>query len=497
MPFIVHSLGNLAYGVWALLMSLTGYMGLLEVGVMSATARYVNYHLERNEPEEVSYVVNTSLVFYLSIGVVLLIVSGMIGISFDRLFPKISVEFYREAQIILPILAVNIVFGLVAGTFRQVLVSKDRFDLQNLADLLILGIRSGGVYLALSSGYGISSLAVIHVCANMLGCFFLFALICWKGPQVNYGPKYFKFKSLRLLINFGIFAFIGDTGDQFIYYTAFLVIGILIGGEAVAFYNIGFVLIDYGRKLIGQATRVFLPDILKLGSVGMQGELRWLLVKMTRVSMFFGVPILVGFITLGDEFIRLWMGAEYSVSARVLLVLSIAQFGALSSNGFMSVLLATGNVKARAFIRIIEAVINLLLSIGLVRMLHLGVMGVAVGTLFPMLLISGVVLPWFGCKLINLEFTEFMKKTFLRWFSAGMIFLIVCLGVASLPLRASWDIFITKTVALGILYIPIGLYLSLDRADRKKIWEMIQDFVKMLQVRVKYWKMVRVGSKVE
>ena len=39
-PFIVHRLGDSAYGVWALIGSLVGYMGLLDLGVRSAVMPY-------------------------------------------------------------------------------------------------------------------------------------------------------------------------------------------------------------------------------------------------------------------------------------------------------------------------------------------------------------------------------------------------------------------------------------------------------------------------
>ncbi len=35
-PFVVNSLGSTAYGIWVLLMSLTGYYGLLDLGVSAA-----------------------------------------------------------------------------------------------------------------------------------------------------------------------------------------------------------------------------------------------------------------------------------------------------------------------------------------------------------------------------------------------------------------------------------------------------------------------------
>ncbi|MCX5737716.1 MAG: polysaccharide biosynthesis protein, partial [Proteobacteria bacterium] len=32
-PFIVHSLGDIRYGIWSLVMSLVGYLGLADMGV--------------------------------------------------------------------------------------------------------------------------------------------------------------------------------------------------------------------------------------------------------------------------------------------------------------------------------------------------------------------------------------------------------------------------------------------------------------------------------
>ena len=44
-PFIVHRLGNSAYGTWVLLGSFVGYLGLLDFGVRGAVTRYVaNQH---------------------------------------------------------------------------------------------------------------------------------------------------------------------------------------------------------------------------------------------------------------------------------------------------------------------------------------------------------------------------------------------------------------------------------------------------------------------
>src|SRR5262245_19765963 len=40
-PFIIHGLGDRAYGAWVLLGSLVGYLALLDLGTRSAVTRYV------------------------------------------------------------------------------------------------------------------------------------------------------------------------------------------------------------------------------------------------------------------------------------------------------------------------------------------------------------------------------------------------------------------------------------------------------------------------
>lgn len=469
MPFIIHKLGNSAYGIWTLLMSLTGYLGLLEIGVMSATGRYINYYLGREDSHGVSYVVNTSLFFFSIMGLLLLAISVIGSSSFQYFFPKMSEHFSPEFQFVLPILAANIILGLLAATFRQLLISNDRFDIQNLIDLVVLTCRTGGIVFTLSAGGGLVSLAVVHSCVSLLGLFLLLGFARWRGPHVCFGFRYVSFKTFEVLFHFGIFAFIGDIGTQLIYYTDTIVIGILIGAEGITFYNIGFVFVDYGRKLIEQGARVFLPDILKAGGRNDCSELRLLLIKVIRISMFLGIPLFIGFLTLGNEFIELWMGAEYIASASILSILSISHLGALTARSCLFVLLGLGKIRVRASIGVVEACLNLILSVVLVKLFDLGINGVALGTMIPMLIVSGLILPAYTCKLLGFGIREFIKATLFKGGVAICLFSVACFAAAQLPLAISWCVFWAKALVLVVLYLIIGYFILLDCGEREKL----------------------------
>jgi O-antigen/teichoic acid export membrane protein len=48
-PYVVHEIGDAAAGIWLLLGSVTGYMGLLELGLVPALAQSVAVYRSRGD----------------------------------------------------------------------------------------------------------------------------------------------------------------------------------------------------------------------------------------------------------------------------------------------------------------------------------------------------------------------------------------------------------------------------------------------------------------
>jgi len=49
MPFLVHRLGDMQYGIWILIMSFTGYLGLFDFGVSGSVVKYVAEFRAKND----------------------------------------------------------------------------------------------------------------------------------------------------------------------------------------------------------------------------------------------------------------------------------------------------------------------------------------------------------------------------------------------------------------------------------------------------------------
>ena len=50
-PLLVHRLGDVAYGIWAIAVQLGAYMGVLDFGVRVAVTRFLTQFHERGELE--------------------------------------------------------------------------------------------------------------------------------------------------------------------------------------------------------------------------------------------------------------------------------------------------------------------------------------------------------------------------------------------------------------------------------------------------------------
>src|SRR5688500_14593425 len=84
MPFLLEHLGNRWYGIWTVLSSLLAYFYLMDVGlgygVQLCCARYI----AQRDFNRANSVINTALVIYSVIALVILIVTLVLAASVDR-----------------------------------------------------------------------------------------------------------------------------------------------------------------------------------------------------------------------------------------------------------------------------------------------------------------------------------------------------------------------------------------------------------------------------
>jgi len=61
-PFVIHVLGPEGYGTWTLITSMTGYIGLLALGVPMASVRYLAQHVAEGDRRKMNEAIGAASV---------------------------------------------------------------------------------------------------------------------------------------------------------------------------------------------------------------------------------------------------------------------------------------------------------------------------------------------------------------------------------------------------------------------------------------------------
>ena len=127
-PFIVHRLGDTAYGVWILVMSIAGYMGLLDLGVRGAVTRYVAGFSASGRDEEAGRTASAALQIFLTTAAAVVILSVVLSVFAVDHF-NIPAAYRVAARLVLILSGLNVGISLLSGVYAGVIAARQRFDL--------------------------------------------------------------------------------------------------------------------------------------------------------------------------------------------------------------------------------------------------------------------------------------------------------------------------------------------------------------------------------
>jgi O-antigen/teichoic acid export membrane protein len=478
-PFVVHTLGKVEYGIWSLLTVLTGYMGVLDLGVRASTGRHVILYLGKQDDRALDETIRTSLGFFSGLGLLAVTVGLGIGWLFPSVFRSVPSEYYLLTQLLLPLLALNVWFSALQSVFSSVLIAHDRFDLARGVDLGVLAVQTTGTVLALSWGFGIAGMAAVVVCCRVVGLLGNFSLARRIYPKLRVWPIAFEKARLRELLGYGLAACVSMVSVRVIGQTSVVVAGAAIDVTAAAVFSVGAMLIYYSSTFLNHINTTLFPPIQRAVARGALGDARWLFLRAARLRQIFGLLVYVGIIVFAEPFIRLWMyGPEFGdesvrLAALVMMIMAASKLPLLFVGASRQVLNAMGHVRLTAALAVAEAVVNLSLSLVFVLVFGWGLVGIACATLAARLLVGTFLLPWQACAKLKMSWPKYLANIGGRELLVGSLMLAWCLLIRQIGPADTWASFFIQVALATAWYGPLAFWLLVPARDRQRLWQRI------------------------
>lgn len=465
-PIILNNIGDSNYGLYSFCTSITSWLTVITTAVGSSYIYFANKDIENNNSDFRTNTLFTRIfVFIASIIFGTLLLAVPILYFTNLCLPNYSLQESKLIFLLFAISGIQVVSSILFNFFHLYLISKEKFFFVRLKNLLIEILL---YLLLLFSAIIFKSIIAVAVSAlittTISGALNLIRVVKLKSLHFYHSEKgefQGKYKEILKYIFFVLITTLITTMNNNLDKT---ILGAMVGPVYVTMYQLSFSFTLYLTLMTGAISETYMPLIhshYKNNDCESANSLFLLLSKIQAILLLF---IIGGFVSVGYEFVLLWVGqTRISIYwfATCLMILSIVPSTTLAA---IDCERANNRHRFRAIIMLTFAILNVVVSITLIKLngADFAIWSCIIGTAVSKLISEWIILPIYDYCVLHLP----IKQYYLY------ILKIVLYSVASYAVAFALRFFfkdylntILMFIIEGFAYVIIysGLVLIFDR----------------------------------
>jgi len=391
LPFSLRHLGIQQYGVWLLITSFTGYLGLLVLGVPMASIRFITHDASRGDYSAMNRTIATCAGMYLLIGLGSLVIGLALLLVFNAAY-TIPSAIRSTAQVAYMIVVATTSVSFIAQLPHGILASHHEFVRRNVVLTLMILVRLLFTMSMLVWMPSLTALALALMLPVIVESAIMWMVLKRRYPGVALDLRLFDLSKMRQIFSYSVFVLLLNIGIQLSFQTDSLVIGKMLDVGKIPYYSVANSIMMYSTQFIIGIAGVVMPMATQMHTRGETDALRRLFFKWSKIVMSLSLLGCLYLVVYGPALIRVWVGEEFQrESGTILQVLMISAIAFLPMRGVaLPVLMGIGKPRQATITFLASGVLNLILSVALAH--PFGLLGVAIGTAIPNVLYSAVLL---------------------------------------------------------------------------------------------------------
>ena len=200
-------------------------------------------------------------------------------------------------------------------------------------------------------------------------------------------------------------------------------------------------------------------------------ELTQMMIRAGRLQLFLLTMILMGFIFLGKDFLRLWVGKSMGdnvgtvwLGAAIVIIPLIIP---LTQNTGLAILQALSLHRGRAIILFYSSLVCV--ALGYALSLYSGPIGMFMGTAISLALGQGVMINLYYERKAGLMIGMFFRRTYLPMLWPGIVLVVGGFATAGLWQVNSWLDLFAAVVTYGLFSFVVLFFLYLDTEEKRTL----------------------------
>ncbi len=467
---LVHHLSQAEYSTWVLILQLSTYVTLLDLGLQTVVAKFVAEHHATGDRDANRRLISSS---FSVLGIAALIGMGIVGFMVWRVphfFAQMPPALYPQARIGLFAVGFSAAFALPFGPFLSAFAGLQEYFFPTaialVSRILSAAALIGFTFLHASLAELACALAVVNI----------FTALAQYAGWRRYARQYLDFTFFfldratanTLLRSGGVIA-IWTVGGLFVSGLDTIIVGHFDFANT-GFYALAASVTNFMLMFINSLFAPLMPAVSAMQTTSTPKQIGDLTIRVSRyctlVVCLAGLPLLVGAYPL----LTLWVGQQYAAKTSAFLqILVLGNCVRQLGYPYSLIVIATGKQYFATIASVSEALVNLCLSVWLAH--RIGAMGVAIGTLAGAFVSVGlhllVSMP-LTRPAIKLNVSNFVLQSFLRSLLCvtPLLFLVSSWNRSSLMPANPSLLVLWAMATLGLMY-TVGLTAE-DRSNLQR-----------------------------
>ena len=377
-PWILREIGSSHYGLYTLGTTSISLF-TLDFGIGAAVTRFVAKYRAENNQEEMNEFLGVVLKIYFLIMIIISIVLFFVFYNIDFIYANLTVEEISIFKIVYTMMAFFIVLCFPVNICNGVLNAYEQFIILKGSNVFNkLGTAIVSIVILLLHG-GLYGLVLVNGIFNLV-TFIIKFYFCYR--YTNARPKFVSnYRTFgREFFSYSMWTTILNMSQRLIFNIMPTVLAMVTNTMAITLYGFANSIEGYVYTITTAMHGLFLPRLSKIvvdNNNSTSGVLS-LMIRVGRINHSVAMLLLMGVTILGQEFVELWVGAEYLDLYYCILALAYPYFISASQQIAANTLVVVNKVKYSAIITAIIGLVNIV-SAYIVAPRY-GIIGVCVST---------------------------------------------------------------------------------------------------------------------
>jgi len=360
-PILINALGAEGFGVLTLAWMITGYFGLLDLGVGRALTKLLSEKLGQDDLEGIPDLIWTALILTVLMGLFGALLISLASSTIVHDLFKIPLALQDDVEKSFYILAFSVPIVIGSAALSGILQAYQRFDLVNIVRVPIGSLTFLGPILVLPFSEKLSHIVAVLVLVRLLEWVINVCFCIRVVPKILKNIRVQR-STIGTFLRFGGWMTVSNIiGPLMVYLDRFL-IGSIISISAVAYYGTSYEIVSRLMVIPGAIVGVLFPA---LGAVigrnpSKAASMMFGGIKYTFISV---TPVLLIIFIFAYEGLSIWLGDEFANQGTVVLQwLVIGSFMTSFSYFPFAVLQAAGRPDLPAKLHLAEVGFYMMLA---------------------------------------------------------------------------------------------------------------------------------------